>query len=98
MTTLPKVRLHLQQKFGLPQRRKLKSFIIELFNQEGKPLQQIDYIFISDEALLKMNQQYLGHDFYTDIVTFDLSSDERVVGEVYISIDRIMENADNYGA
>lgn len=54
----------------------------------------LSYIFCSDSYLLVINQQYLEHDDYTDIITFDLSSSPKeIVGEVYISIDRVKENA-----
>ncbi len=55
-------------------------------------------MFVSDEELLKINQKYLNHDEYTDIITFDLSdSREEIEGEIYISRDRIIENAQQLG-
>src|SRR5215210_5565752 len=96
MTSLNKVKFHLQRRFFLPQRQKLKSFIMDLFRKEHKTLQHIDYIFISDEELLLINQQHLNHNFYTDIITFDLSDGDGITGEVYISIDRVRENAQTY--
>lgn len=72
----------------------LKNFITELFNQENKSLKRIDYIFCSDEYLLDLNLRSLQHDYYTDILTFTLSEKEsEVVGEIYISIDRVRENS-----
>ena len=77
------------------QRRLLKKFIIQLFIKEKKFLQSIDIIFCSDEYLLEINKQHLQHDFYTDIITFDLSesSANPIIGELYISIDRVKDNA-----
>lgn len=83
--------------FKLTQRSQLKSFIETLFRKEGKSLASLNYIFCTDKKLLEINRQYLQHDFYTDIISFDLSADKAVTGEIYISIDRVKENARNLG-
>lgn len=79
----------------LKQRRPLKLFINRLFKKEGKVLQSLNIIFCSDEYLLEINRLHLQHNFYTDIITFDLSEKNAlsIVGELYISIDRVKENA-----
>ena len=75
-------------------RKKLKAFIEELFSHENKRLSALSYIICSDEYLLEINQKFLKHDFYTDVITFDLSSTKRdIEGEIYLSVDRIKENA-----
>ena len=86
---------HTLEPVILKQRRFLKKFIIQLFINEEKPLQSIDIIFCSDEYLLGINKQHLQHDFYTDIITFDLSesSANPIIGELYISIERVKDNA-----
>ena len=56
----------------------------------------LHYIFCTDEYLLKINQRFLKHDYYTDIITFDLSETNKIYGEVYISVDRLKENAAKY--
>lgn len=72
----------------------LKAFIEKLFKYEGQKLDYLTYIFCSDEYLLEINKQFLAHDYYTDVVTFTLSDPGRpIVGEVYISIDRVKDNA-----
>jgi probable rRNA maturation factor len=68
-------------------------FIEGIFKKEKKKLQELNYILCSDDCLLKINQVYLNHNYYTDIITFDLSETAGIVGEVYISIDRLKENA-----
>lgn len=79
-------------------RTKLKSFINELFIKEGKELDELAYVFCSDEYLLNINQQFLNHDYYTDILTFDISENKKSVnGEIYISIDRVKDNARQLG-
>ncbi len=77
----------------LTKRTPLKDFLIHLFKKEGKGLRSLDYIFCSDDYLLKINQEFLGHDEFTDIITFDFSSDSLAEGEIYISIERVKENA-----
>jgi probable rRNA maturation factor len=88
------IRFHfLEKSFTLKDRTRLKQFIARLFTREGKPLLSLDYIFCSDAYLLQINREYLKHDFYTDIITFELSGSEEAAGEVYISIDRVRDNA-----
>ena len=82
----------------LSQRSALKSFIAALFKKERKSLGEIHYIFCSDGYLLEINKQYLKHNYYTDIITFDLSeSRAEISGEVYISVDRVKDNAAKFG-
>ncbi|WP_276504150.1 rRNA maturation RNase YbeY [Terrimonas pollutisoli] len=81
----------------LRHRTRLKKFLETLFNKEKKSLQSLNYIFCTDKQLLEINRQYLQHDYYTDIITFELSAKEMPVeGEVYISIDRIRDNAQSH--
>lgn len=78
----------------LNQRKRLKLFISEIFRLENRRLESLTYVFCSDQYLLDINNEFLKHDFYTDVVTFDLSiGSEEIVGEAYISIDRIKDNA-----
>ena len=81
--------------FTLPAKAALKKFIITSFEKEAKKKLSVSYIFCSDEYLLRINQDFLRHDYYTDIITFPLSeTDQKVEAEIYISIDRIRDNAD----
>lgn len=84
-------------KSGLQSRTKLKKFIELIFKNEGRPLLSINYIFCTDKALLEINKQFLKHDFYTDIITFDLSETADLTAEIYISIDRVRDNANTLG-
>lgn len=79
----------------LDRRKLLKKRIEDLFKKEGKILGSLNYIFCSDNELLKINRQYLNHDYFTDIITFNLSEDQSIIGEVYISIERVRDNAKN---
>ena len=89
------VNFHQQTTCTLKDRNKLKSFIFKLFKKEGKELETLDIIFCTDEYLLQINKDHLAHDYYTDIITFDLSPSKETatVGELYISIDRVKDNA-----
>ena len=73
------------------------DFFVEWFTKvvenEGKVLDEISLIFCSDDYLLEINQQHLGHDYYTDIVTFDYCWEDHVSGDLFISLDRVRENA-----
>lgn len=80
----------------LMRRKKFKSLILFLFQNEGKKLNSLDYIFCTDTFLLGLNRQHLKHDYYTDIITFDLTETKKIIGELYISIDRIKENAPKF--
>lgn len=81
-------------KLQLKDKRSLKAYLNSIFTREGIPLKRLDYIFCSDEYLLSFNLQYLHHDTLTDILTFPLSSPgSPVEGEIYISTERVRENA-----
>jgi len=69
--------------------------IEQVFLYEKKLLGRLNYIFCSDETLLNINRQYLKHDYYTDIITFNLSEnkEKKITGEIYISLDRVRDNA-----
>ena len=85
----------LQQVSVLKQRNKLKSFLQKTAQKEGRPISSLNIIFCSDDYLLNINKQFLNHDFYTDIITFDLSESKKgpVTAELYISYDRVKDNA-----
>lgn len=93
-------RFHEQKvKSKLLHRRALSQFLDALVHEQLEGIKRISltYIFVTDEALLEINQQFLNHDTYTDIVTFDLGETENeLVGEIYVSIDRVAENAETF--
>jgi len=92
------VNFFFQNNIALNQRRKLKTFIKLLINEEGYQAKAISIIFCSDEFLLDLNKQHLNHDYYTDIITFDLTpkNEKETTGELYISTDRVKFNAKDY--
>jgi probable rRNA maturation factor len=72
----------------------LKKFIADQIQKSTNRSCRLQYVFVNDEALLTMNQSFLKHDTYTDIITFDLSETaQQIIGEIYISVDRVQANA-----
>ncbi len=74
----------------------IKNWLGEIIQKEGGVLKQLQFIFGSDEFLHDINVQYLNHDTYTDIITFPLAEFPSIEGEIYLSVDRIEENATTY--
>jgi|SRR5437588_9396578 len=86
-------------RFKLKDKTKVKTWIKAVIEAEGYKLQELNYVFCSDEYLLGINRQYLDHDTYTDIITFDNSEKDKVItGDIFISIDRIRENAKKFNS
>jgi probable rRNA maturation factor len=82
----------------LANRTGLKLFVKQIFKSEKRKLSNLSYIFCSDEYLLNINKTHLNHNYYTDIITFDLSeSSATITGEIYISTDRVRDNAATLG-
>lgn len=77
--------------------RRFKVWLSSIEKYYQTKIDDLSYIFVNDEQLLAINQQYLAHDTYTDIITFDLSEIEKHInGEIYISLDRILDNAQKF--
>ena len=68
----------------------------KICHTEGKLLGDVSVVFCSDTYLLELNKRHLQHDFFTDIITFDYSEGDRVAGDLFVSVDRVYENADAY--
>jgi probable rRNA maturation factor len=83
----------------LTKRSDLKGFIFTIFKKEKTKFASLNYIFTTDKELLEINRHYLGHNTYTDIVTFDLSDKAKPKqAEIYISYDRVKENAKTHSS
>ncbi|OOQ61337.1 rRNA maturation RNase YbeY [Mucilaginibacter pedocola] len=83
--------------YKLKDKTLVRKWLTNTIIAEGFKLSELNYIFCSDEYLLQINQQYLDHDTYTDIITFDNSEEEGlIVGDIFISVERIKENAGKY--
>lgn len=84
-------------RFPFSKRLQVITWIKTVIRQEGKRCGDITIIFCSDKYLLDLNRQFLNHDYFTDIITFDTSSEKFLSGEIYISTDRVRENATGLG-
>lgn len=83
----------------LKQRKQLKLYLKTLFISKNKIYDSLTFVFCTDAYLLGINKQFLSHDYYTDIITFNLADkDAPIIGEIYISIDRVKDNAITHGA
>lgn len=87
-------------EFKFKNRRACKKWIISALEEEGvlkkSKLEELSIIFCSDEYLLDMNKKYLDHDYFTDVITFDNSKENSFSGDIFISIDRVRENAETF--
>lgn len=79
--------------YNLPEKRKIKKWITDAILREMKIVGSINFVFVSDEFLYKLNKQYLSHDNLTDVITFDYTEGRMVSGDIYISVPRVRENA-----
>ena len=72
------------------------SWLEDVVLSEGAQLGDIQFVFCSDDYILEINKKYLNHDYYTDIVTFDYTLDNLISGDLFVSIDRVIDNASDY--
>jgi len=80
--------------YNLKGKTSIKKWITETIMSEGYELSELNFIFCSDEYLLRVNQDFLQHDYYTDVITFDNSEElKTILGDIFISIDRVKDNA-----
>ena len=75
---------------------KIQDWVILSIEEEKSSVGDINYIFCSDDYLLKINKEYLNHDYFTDIITFDYSQEKNISGDIFISVDRVKENSEKY--
>ena len=78
-------------------KREMNAWIKAVAQKYGRRVGDIGYMFVSDEKILEVNRQYLGHDYYTDIITFDYDEGDKINGDIVISLDTVATNAEQYG-
>jgi len=83
-------------KIKTPSKKILKIWVEKIVTTENRKLKNLSYNFCSDEELFQKNKQFLNHTTYTDIITFDYSEENLLSGEIYISAERVKENADKF--
>lgn len=85
------------ESFELSEAEKVKKWISEVVLRRGKKVGNISYLFCDDEYMIGVNRQYLDHDTYTDIITFDYVAADLISGDIFVCIDRVGENAAKFG-
>ena len=95
MEHLPEISFSFHKKVTLKDRNRLRQFLTSLFRENNQALDMLHYVFCDDPEILAVNRQYLQHDYYTDIITFDLreKSSEPMVADIFISVDTVRSNA-----
>ena len=78
-------------------KRDTSAWIKAVAASYGRKVGEIGYLFVDDEKILEVNREYLGHDYYTDVITFDYDEDETVSGDIVISLDTVRTNAEQFG-
>lgn len=86
---------HEKTPFNLSSRLAIRKWIYATIKEEGKEPGDINYIFCSDDYLLELNKSALDHDYFTDIITFDYCEENSISGDLFISVDRVGDNASN---
>ena len=84
-------------KFPNIKKRETTAWIRKVAASYGKKVGEIGYMFVDDDKILEVNNQFLGHDYYTDIITFDYCEDDIISRDIYISVDTVFTNADQFG-
>ena len=84
-------------KFPNIKKREVSNWIRQVAASYGKKVGDIAYLFVNDDAILEANNKFLGHDYYTDIITFDYCDGKLVNGDMMISLDTVFTNADKFG-
>mgnify|MGYP001463540294 FL=1 len=85
-----------ETSFTLKNQKKLVKWISDVVSSEGFQVGEINYIFCNDSYLNKINQEFLNHDTFTDIISFDYTLGKEVGGDIFISIERVLENAEKF--
>ena len=94
--TESQIKFYSECDFELRNTQPIIDWIQITAKQEGKQVVEINFIFCDDEDLHKINLEFLDHDTYTDIITFDYSVGDELISEIYISVERVKENANDY--
>ena len=94
---MPKINFFTEDiPFTLKSKKAVREWLISSLKKESKTCGDLNYIFCSDEFIKQVNIDYLQHDYYTDIITFDYSENNTVAGDIYISIDTVRDNAKRF--
>ena len=92
-----KIEFHYQHNFSIEDETGYRSWLTKAIVEQNYNLGALTYVFMNDRELLEINRKYLDHDTYTDIITFDYTEGNTLSGDVFISSERVKENAEHYG-
>lgn len=84
-------------KFPAIKRRETTAWIKKVAASHGRKVGEVGYLFVDDEKILEVNNEFLGHDYYTDIITFDYDEGDIINGDIVISLDTVRTNAEQFG-
>lgn len=91
------IEFHYETKFRIKEEGSYLQWVQAVISLWKSVPGALNFVFVSDERLLEMNRQFLGHDYFTDILTFENAEGDDLSGDIFISVDRVRENADLYG-
>lgn len=92
------IEFNFETEFELRNQSKLKTWIENVITAEGYELGEVVYVFCNDDFLLKLNVEFLNHDTLTDIISFDYKVGKQINGEIYISVERVADNANDFNS
>ena len=87
---------YFQTKFTLKSRKKIKNWLYHISTSENFKIGKLTYVFCDNDFLLQINQKYLKHDYYTDVITFDYSNQKEINGDILISVEQVALNSKKY--
>ena len=88
--------VYFQTKFTLKSRKKIKNWLYHISTSENFKIGKLTYVFCDNDFLLQINQKYLKHDYYTDVITFDYSNQKEINGDILISVEQVTLNSKKY--
>ncbi len=91
------IEFHYELDFRLPNEADYIHWLTRIINSEDSFLVDLNYIFCSDEYLLEINKEHLNHDYFTDVISFQYADNQSIKGDIFISIDRVEDNAKDLG-
>ncbi len=91
------INFNYETDFSLSSEKNLSKWIVNVISSEGFKLEEINYVFCDDDYLHKLNVEFLSHDTLTDIISFDYSVGKIIQGDIFISIERVTDNAKDFG-
>ncbi|WP_425235137.1 rRNA maturation RNase YbeY [Ulvibacterium sp.] len=90
------IEFYFETELDLQEKGRYAEWVVQIGKSERREIGELSFVFCDDTYLLELNRKFLNHDTFTDVITFDYSNDDVVLGEVFISIDRLKENSYKY--